>query len=77
MLIKKRSVSGTFFIFSTQNFEGFGFELSKKGRFSHSHDYVTSLLDISSFSIVDYKVDHLPLESGCSIKGGFYIVVKN
>ncbi len=71
-LIKKRNNKPGNLVFSVECYEGKGYKLEKSGRFSHSHEYITSLCNKLGYSIINFKKIKLRKENNCYISGALY-----
>ena len=73
-LIRSRNKKSGLFAFCTEYCEGEPFKLEKTGRYSHSHDYITSLCSKFGYEIEHFSVSKLRKEHDMWLKGGYYIL---
>jgi predicted TPR repeat methyltransferase len=76
-LIYQKLKPGGLLIFSTEKLDGsdeHAYQLTISGRYSHHHDYLTSLLNSSDFKIQQLRDVAIRTESGCPIEGQFACV---
>ena len=72
-LLRNRSRSLAILAFSTEHSDKRSFALSRFGRFSHSKDYIHSLINEYGFELVSFKTENLRKEGKKWVKGDFYL----
>ena len=73
-LIYQKLKNGGMFLFSTEKLLGthkFAYRLNVSGRYSHHHDYLTTMLSNTGFKIANICDVSIRKESGCPIEGQF------
>lgn len=76
-LIYQKLKTGGMLVFSTEKLveaHERGFQLNISGRYSHHHDYLTTVLSNTGFKIVKMRDVAIRIESGCPIEGQFVCV---
>lgn len=76
-LIYQKLKTGGMLIFSTEKLTESherGFQLNISGRYSHHHDYLTTVLSNTGFKIAKIRDVAIRRESGCPIEGQFVCV---
>jgi len=73
MIYQKLKTGGTL-VFSTEKLidaRELGYRLNISGRFSHHHDYLTTVLADTGFKIAETRDVAIRIESGCPVEGQF------
>jgi len=72
-LLRNRSRSLSVLAFSTEHSDKRSFTLSRFGRFSHSKNYIHSLINEYGFELVSFRTENLRKEGKKWVKGDFYL----
>lgn len=72
--IKKRSLPGAYFAFSTEWIDGTGFILQKSARYAHSREYIKSLCNHFGFQVVLCEAANLRKDQDVWVRGDIFIL---
>lgn len=72
--VKRFSKEGALFIFSTETYSGVGYKLNKSGRFSHSNEYICSVISETNFDLIYSSEVNLRKEYEDWVLGEVYIL---
>lgn len=71
--VRRCSKTKSYFIFSTEHFEGSAFQLRETGRFAHSTNYVLDSAKEFGFKLVSQEKQNIRRDAGSDINGELFV----